>query len=266
MRSGHSSSVKKRVRADAPTQRPYGTPGRSSRLSATAVLLVIPVSLALGHAVSSAGLAGAWWAAVAAGFLGARALRSKAGSRPGFLGEEVARDPAGGHLRGWKQAVVTLRDGQVALLPLTSATPYGPDEDAQCRRRYMHGASVVDSCSCGFYAFKDAAEARAHTQGTEDSVLLKVAVSGVVVEHEDGYRFGHQRVVAVHLEWCSGCQGAPAVSLGASRHWTDALSPLCPTCADERGGSLLGFDELEASLRDQVGPGRRLEVVSLLPR
>jgi hypothetical protein len=179
------------------------------------------------------------------------------------MGEVVSEGGVQGPVRAWKQAVLALRGGEVVFLPLTSASHYRADEDARCRRRRSHGASVPSSCRCGFYAFKEDQEARAHAQGSEDSVLIQVVGSGEVLEHETGYRMGHQRVVEVHVEWCSACAGRPASGLGPSRRWSDALSPLCVPCAQERGGFEVDLEDVRASLQAQVEPGRRVRVLRL---
>lgn len=60
-------------------------------------------------------------------------------------------------------------------------------------------------CGCGFYAVP----ADVAAQHSADTVDLLVELSGRVIEHETGYRAGHQRVIAIQAEPCPLC-GEPS--------------------------------------------------------
>lgn len=66
-----------------------------------------------------------------------------------------------------------------------------------------------DRGACGFYAVP-ADEPTQANQGTLDA---QVELSGKVIEHDKGYRAGHQRIVQVEVPGCGIC-GAPSVFLG----------------------------------------------------
>lgn len=57
-------------------------------------------------------------------------------------------------------------------------------------------------CTCGFYALPSDIEAWAEGH---DYVTLMVELSGTVIEHEKGYRAGHQRVIECQIPACRYC-------------------------------------------------------------
>jgi hypothetical protein len=68
------------------------------------------------------------------------------------------------------------------------------------------------ACTCGFYAYKDRAEAadllaaRPPVSRLFGTALLEVDFAGTVIEFDRGYRAGHQRVLGVHVPpWCVPC-------------------------------------------------------------
>lgn len=114
-----------------------------------------------------------------------------------------------------------------SFLGLTVGGLYGSETEASCEvlegslppptRRWRrslpppHQAPDL-GCSCGFYAFKDVADA-AELLSTRPPVgrlfgtaLLEVDLAGTVIEFDRGYRAGRQRVLGVELpRWCVAC-------------------------------------------------------------
>lgn len=101
-----------------------------------------------------------------------------------------------------------------ASLHITGVT-FGVDADARCDRQYLrystrhstHRAPDID-CMCGFYAVPCDIEPWA-----EDGayVTLLVELSGTIIEHEKGYRAGHQRVMECRIPPCRFCGAVAAV-------------------------------------------------------
>lgn len=79
-----------------------------------------------------------------------------------------------------------------------SFTSYGTGTSSPAKR---HTAPAVD-CGCGFYALPSDIEPWGEGH---DYVTLMVELSGTVIEHEKGYRAGHQRVVECQIFPCRYC-------------------------------------------------------------
>jgi hypothetical protein len=113
------------------------------------------------------------------------------------------------------------------FLGLTVGGLYGSETEAGCEvldgslpppRRWWrrtppspHPAPDL-SCSCGFYAFKDVADAaellasRPPVGRLFGTALLEVDLAGTVIEFDRGFRAAHQRVLGVQLpHWCLPC-------------------------------------------------------------
>jgi hypothetical protein len=204
---------------------------------------------------------------------GERRLREK---RWLSLDEEVEDEAR----RGWKTAQVLLSaDGTEATLwGITVGGSYRTDDRARCVRRGCEPPAL--DCDCGFYVFKQRAEAldllrrTLACNGLRDKALLSVEVDGTVLEYARGYRAEQQRVMGVQLERvCGTCRdegvGRPATRLAAAwayrmptfARFTGAGSamasgmlpvrPICDAHVPERG-QVLGIAELAGLLGTEV--------------
>lgn len=155
-------------------------------------------------------------------------------------------------LRGWKAASLKFANGRYLFGPLTGKAPYASEEAwARCENGYSYNYSYgsvlgrdpygppphyegpVLKCSCGFYAWKD----RAKVEAQMGLAVLEVDLYGTVIEHEQGYRAGKQRVLSAAVQGrCFYCskdsdvagligEGVPLVSA--------SICPLCITHAAE---------------------------------
>lgn len=87
---------------------------------------------------------------------------------------------------------------------------FGVEEQAEClNQTNIHEGEPAPAlvCDCGFYAVPLDAE----PWGNDDSVVLMVELSGTVIEHEQGYRAQHQRVVECQVPSCMYCGADPEV-------------------------------------------------------
>jgi len=104
---------------------------------------------------------------------------------------------------------------------LNQGAEFGVDADARCNLReqyrsfgtyarnpYDHDGCPSVDCHCGFYAVPCDIEPWA-----EDGayVTLLVELSGTIIEHEKGYRAGHQRVMECRIPPCRFCGAVAAV-------------------------------------------------------
>jgi hypothetical protein len=132
-------------------------------------------------------------------------------------------------LRVWKRAGITLAgDGQARFFGIGIGDPvlaYGQDAAAVCYRQefgYSYPYPVPsdmemagtrwlpdheaphDHCSCGFYANQDYLRPRGNNSWWE----MEAELLGRYVTHEDGWRFGRQRVLAIRVpSRCTLCLG-----------------------------------------------------------
>lgn len=191
--------------------------------------------------------------------------------------------------RGWKCArIVASTDGSSMLLRgIAMGRPYAVEDDARCAYGRQHNVPTL-RCECGFYSFiehDEAAGLLTRRAGFDAQVvvqaLCEVELSGIVIEHDRGYRAQRQQVLQVGvLPWCASCAAAGRLEVAevlggdlrgtprwlsgpgmqrVARHpasiprrsqtteWP-GLDPLCFTCA----GSLRR-PRLVASLADAAG-------------
>jgi hypothetical protein len=182
--------------------------------------------------------------------------------------------------RGYKTAQLVLTpDGTAASMSgITLGGSYKAEDRARCAIRGCRAPGL--DCECGFYAFKDRAEAvellRATVacNGLRDKALLTVDLEGSVLEYERGYRGERQRVLGVQLERnCARCRdegvGRRATCLAAARQFrvapfvryltpvagaTSGMLPVRPVCdhhVPERA-VVLGLPELAGLLGTEV--------------
>jgi hypothetical protein len=182
--------------------------------------------------------------------------------------------------RGYKTAQVLLaEDGSSATLSgITLGGSYKAEDRARCATRGCDPPGL--DCDCGFYAYKERAEAvhllrqTLGCNGLRDKALLTVELDGTVLEFERGYRGERQRVLGVQLERdCSVCRrdgvGRRATCLAAARDFrmpalaryvtpaaasTRRLLPVRPVCAHHvpAGAIALGVPELAGLLAAEV--------------
>lgn len=125
---------------------------------------------------------------------------------------------------------------QIELVPLVSRQQrIGFNAEATCHNPNLHASGYsravpAKHCSCGFYAYKDNADAKNHDQ--HGDFLVKTVASGKILEHEKGYRYGHQRVEEIVVGTCFLCsQPADRVILfgqtGYVRRFKGSIIPAC---------------------------------------
>lgn len=115
--------------------------------------------------------------------------------------------------RAWKAArLVVSDDGRdVRVAGVAMGAPYTVDDAAVCGAGHAHPAPAL-GCACGFYGLVDRRDAaaqvgrRAAPHGGVVAALCRVEFSGLVIEHQRGFRGERQRVLAVSLlPWCVDC-------------------------------------------------------------
>jgi hypothetical protein len=129
---------------------------------------------------------------------------------------------AAGAVRGHKVAHVALRgDGPEALfVGVVDRHTYAVEDRAHCRTRGCAAPGL--GCDCGFYAFRERADALA-LRARRGGALLEVDLDGAVLQYERGFRAQRQRVLAVRM--------APFCDLCAAR---GLRSPACAVAVDAR--------------------------------
>lgn len=140
---------------------------------------------------------------------------------------------------GWKVARV-VGDPTLNFIGLAFGR-YGPVEDASCA--HTRHVAPDPSCTCGFYAFYRPLRARWAWWRNRESVLLQVEGYGLAIEHELGWRAGHQEVLTVILP--GRCLYCPRRTAGLIRtplfdEWTAA----CTSCARRKQRDLKTPDQL----------------------
>lgn len=126
---------------------------------------------------------------------------------------------------------------QIELFPLTQRKrSIDFNAESKCHNPELHASGhsrevPAKHCSCGFYAYKDNDDAKNHDQ--HGNFLVKVVASGRMLEHEKGYRYGHQRVEEIVVGNCFLCS-VPADRViifchtGYSRTlFKDSIIPAC---------------------------------------
>lgn len=137
------------------------------------------------------------------------------GGLPGGRGALPVIDvPADEAPRGWKCAQVLLHPvtGEIHLAGVALGGLYEVDDAAVCAFGRGHESPDL-GCDCGFYAFIEraravdlVARAAGPGAGTVVRALCEVDLAGTVIECDDGYRAGRQRVLGVRLlPWCAAC-------------------------------------------------------------
>lgn len=170
-------------------------------------------------------------------------------------------DSASADLVGWRRAgLVGLLDGgqivQVAFESVNQSDLFGRRALAVCRT--SHHTPPDPRCSCGFYALKERAPIRdgehAGFAPRLSDVMLRVRLSGSVVEGERGLRASHQTVERVEMPalctW-GGCDRTPTrlyassetAAINLSGRWV-RLHPICGSCSPDRDAITLDLKRL----------------------
>lgn len=159
-----------------------------------------------------------------------------------------------GPLLGVKFGAVVSVDGTLRFESTTRRAQHSRCYDVESRAVCQLGMDhLVPSwaCSCGFYAMPDE-QALATAWGEarlSHWAVLRVEVSGRVIEHERGWRASRQVVVeAAWEDRCHRC-GRTAHGFGFDGERAGPVVPLCRTCA---GRSLWTAGELAGRLGTDV--------------
>lgn len=156
---------------------------------------------------------------------------------------------------------------ELVMIPLVSRGVYRVEDVAVCHSS-PHRAPALH-CRCGFNAFteRDTATSYATGLGWRNAALARVELAGVVVEHDEGARGSHQRILEV--AWPDRCWGCSAEASKFAefrssqllhpdqRHYpciTDPLVSVGPTCG--RCGS---HQRSVAELKGELGCSVRLD-------
>ena len=160
-----------------------------------------------------------------------------------------------GPLSGVKYGAVVRVDGQLRFSATTRRAQHSPcydvEANAVCQLGMDHRAPAW-SCTCGFYVMPDEG-ALLETWGDARQshwALLKVEISGRVIEHERGWRAARQ--VVVEAQWddrCQRCNRARADGFGFVGSRPGPLVPLCRSCA---GRTLWSVGEVSGRLGTDV--------------
>jgi len=120
-------------------------------------------------------------------------------------------------VRGYKVAQLIVSTNDTAWLAGVTSLRYGIDTLAQCRRRTCEPPGL--DCRCGFYAFRDRAQALellgqlGVRHPARSYVLLSVDLDGTVLEYEAGFRAERQRVLRIEIpDACMRCLRAGVVT------------------------------------------------------
>lgn len=144
---------------------------------------------------------------------------------------------------------------EIELLPLAQyKSKVSMNAEAKCHNQPLHlsGRSrevPAKHCSCGFYAYKDNDDAKNHDQ--HGNFLAKVVASGILLEHEKGYRYGHQRIEEIVVGTCFQCS-APAdrviITFLIPSRRSQPTHSIFPVCSIHTGPSIpngdISFDHL----------------------
>jgi hypothetical protein len=182
---------------------------------------------------------------------------------------------------GVKLSQLVLVAGRVTFAPRylrEHPHTYEADADALCEGTHAHRAPSA-ACRCGFYAVASRADLWRLGPAPE-AVILDVELSGTVIEHEFGWRAGHQSVLGMHLPaWCTAkrrCRRqavgvAPYRSYeyepGAASTWT-RLRPVCGRCSKGRAltiPDIAGYLSGEVTLDGPNLPGWPQEISASAP-
>jgi hypothetical protein len=118
-------------------------------------------------------------------------------------------------MQGYKLAVITEREPTLRGL---TGTSYAADDNAVCEESPEH-TPPVSFCECGFYAYRNLADAKFEIALNPGAFLLEVDLYGVGFRYESGYRAEAQVVRKIILpKRCMRCRiFSPTVFVISSR-------------------------------------------------
>jgi hypothetical protein len=87
-------------------------------------------------------------------------------------------------MQGYKLAVITEREPTLRGL---TGDSYSSDDSAICEKFPEHTPPVA-SCECGFYAYRNLADAKFESSLNPGAFLLAVDLYGIGIEYQGGYR------------------------------------------------------------------------------
>lgn len=108
---------------------------------------------------------------------------------------------------GYKAAslLMHLKTKYASVLPAHfSNQSFEFSDRCQCRKAARKRHDFL-ACSCGFYAYKDLADASHHRHIQQGTLVFEVALSGAVVTAENGYKAERQRVTRIYANNCKYC-------------------------------------------------------------
>jgi len=106
-------------------------------------------------------------------------------------------------MRGYKLAVITEREPTFRGL---TGDSYTADDSAICTKFPEH-TPPVSSCECGFYAYRNRADAKFEGSLNPDTFLLEVDLYGIGFRYENGFRAETQVVKQIILpKRCMRCR------------------------------------------------------------
>ncbi len=99
-------------------------------------------------------------------------------------------------ITAWRKFDTTGNDKLLTSAGMTDHVwPVADLGEAYCRSMGNHDAPQLE-CSCGFYCYKDRADAEQHAQGR---LLAKVEIWGRLAEHARGYRAQHMKILELYV-------------------------------------------------------------------
>ena len=110
-------------------------------------------------------------------------------------------------MHGYKLAIIT---GRVPTLTGLTGDTYSSDAAAKCSINTEH-VPPVTGCECGFYAYKDLADAKFELSINPGAFLLDVDLYGIGFTYQRGYRAETQVVNSLTIpKRCMRCRVLPA--------------------------------------------------------
>lgn len=190
-------------------------------------------------------------------------------------------------IRAHKVAHLLLRpeDGKVEFLGVAAPRRYGNPARARCQHERFRHAAPSHWCTCGLYAAKGRAGALRVSRETRWPVaMLRVELTGRVLEFRRAYRAQRQRVAAIEVPaGCVDCGDEARLLAGpvvdavirrrrrrnqtermwsgsdrslhprlAAAHGWAVLAPRCARCADQPGYGWTTAGEVEGQLGTRV--------------
>jgi hypothetical protein len=173
---------------------------------------------------------------------------------------------------GWKLAYLVRSPSEcdpVRFLPLYApdTMSYGVDAVAKCGRGEAHDPPDPD-CTCGFWAVAHPFDLDRLGGWESVAVMVRVAMSGRLVEHEHGWRTRRQQVLEVVCAdtcWWCGRRAVGVAEQQGNALVGSSISVLCPSCG-HCGAHRHTITELSAELGVTISMSPQPGDVPLTPR